>query len=526
MKTKWNIILVQLSFWIGLTLWLGSCKNEAILLKPVKADRAITQILKEDDKYTSLVQALDRAGLSGLLNIYGSYTLFAPNNDAFKKYLQRKNLNSITDISADALKKTLLYHLYSNQYNTSSFIAGSLPALTALGEYISMDISKGVSNTVLNGSVKVKELNVSATNGVIHEIDDILEPPAQTTMDWLKAQPKYSIITEAFQKTGVDAVLNQVYEDNDPTKARVRYTAFLETDSVLALSGINSFAKLAAKYSKTGNYTNLEDSLNIFMRYHLLKKNLFISDFRDDYLESVHATDFITFSTSNGIYLNPHYDYKIVGGVKTDSIFVKTGLLLSKSNTITKNGVVHSVNKLFSVYSPTPQYVMVSFIKDCTLWPNCNAATGFKTLAQQAPFPWIIWFPYDADTRTAAKSNLTTTPPGILLSGPSCFRMQMLSTTAYIELTTPKIFKGTYDVLYNWEREASEPTVQVYIDGVKAGDPINQAVTLQNGINYPNYAQHMLLTTLKFDDISEHKIKIVCVTAGIGFFDAIEFRPR
>lgn len=521
MKIKFTILSVCL---VGCLFVVITCKNEMAQELPTVESKAITQILKADPNFSILVKALDTTNLSGMLNIYGTYTLFAPDNDAFAKYFTEKHIGGLNDISVPDLKRLLLYHMYGKQYSSSSFVAGSLPGLTAAGEFIKMDISKGVLKTMLNDEVNVKKLDIVATNGVVHVIDNVLTPPAKTIMDWLTANPKYSIITEVFVKTGVDALLNQVYENDT---VRVRYTAFLETDSVFKLAGFNTFDQLAAKYSKTGDYKDPDDSLNIFAKYHLLKKNLFLSDITDSYTESLHPSDYITFSITGGIFLNTHYIYT-TSGTTTDSTLVRTSLLVNQSNTITKNGVIHTVNKPFTIYNPTPQYVMVSYVKDCSLWPgngctNSKSSTGCTTAKDQEKYPWIKWFPYNAGTYIAAMPNQ--------LSGPSSFRILMADATYWVELTTPKIFKGTYDVLFNWNRTTGGPiypTVQMYLDGVKINDPVNMGSTIQRGVpGYPSSKQHLYMTTVKLDSIGIHKIKFVCLKGGYNaWFDAIEFKPR
>lgn len=86
----------------------------------------------------------------------------------------------------EELKKLLHYHLFDQTYGSGFFISGSLPTATVEGNFIQMDISSGIKNTILNNTIKVDSLDISATNGVVHVINDVLEPPTQTIYTWLK----------------------------------------------------------------------------------------------------------------------------------------------------------------------------------------------------------------------------------------------------------------------------------------------------------------------------------------------------
>ncbi|RYZ52776.1 MAG: fasciclin domain-containing protein, partial [Sphingobacteriales bacterium] len=241
-------------------------------------NKSILSLLKNDPSFSILRRALDTTEISGLLNVYGSVTLFAPTDEAFKKYFQRKNISGLSDIDKQTLKDLLQYHLYAQTYASSFFLTGTLPVTTVAGDYIRMDISNGLKNTVLNNTVNISKIDVPVTNGVVHVINDVLEPPAHTLSAWIKSQPQYSIMAEALEKTGIGpALLDAVEYDNTQIvygrPLKKMKTIFLESNEVLRAANINSFEDLARKYSNTYNsgkeYSSPSDSLNIFMRYHI-----------------------------------------------------------------------------------------------------------------------------------------------------------------------------------------------------------------------------------------------------------------
>jgi len=335
-------------------------------------NKSLLVYLKSNPSYSILVQALDTTKLSTVLNLYGSMTMFAPTDEAFKKYFERKKISGISQINIDTLTKLLKYHLYAQQFESATFQSGSLPAPTVEGDYIRMDISKGLKNVTLNNTVKVDTLNIPVTNGIVHTINDVLEPPTQTLMAWIKSQPEYSIMAEAFQKTGVDtAILNKTFYDSSKLSSgqpAMKYlTVFLETNDILKKSQINSFDDLARRFSNTYNttktYSNIADSLNIFMRYHIIDRRYFVSDIREDFLETFNRGNYLIFTTTPGIGINKETKQTIVfnpatGKNDTTDVTTEIKLDFERSNQVTKNGIVNSITSLMPVFTPRPVKVV------------------------------------------------------------------------------------------------------------------------------------------------------------------------
>ena len=48
-------------------------------------------LLNRSDRYSHFISLLKRAGLFSLLNTYGQYTLFLPDNEAVEKFVQEKD---------------------------------------------------------------------------------------------------------------------------------------------------------------------------------------------------------------------------------------------------------------------------------------------------------------------------------------------------------------------------------------------------------------------------------------------------
>lgn len=139
-----------------------------------KQDPTIVEIASNDARFTTLVKALQQAGLVDTLNGDGAFTVFAPTDDAFKKLPEGTLDNLLKPENKDMLKDILLYHV-ANGNSTNKNIAN------LNGKEIDMTNGKKATITTKGDEVfindaKVIVTDIMAKNGVIHVIDTVLIP--------------------------------------------------------------------------------------------------------------------------------------------------------------------------------------------------------------------------------------------------------------------------------------------------------------------------------------------------------------
>lgn len=140
---------------------------------PEPAPQDIVDIANGDGRFTTLVAAVQAAGLVDTLKSDGPFTVFAPTDDAFAKLpagtidelLKPENKQALTDI--------LLYHVVSGKVMAAN-VVNLTSASTLLGKDITITVKDG--KVFLNDTVQIIITDVKASNGVIHVIDAVLIP--------------------------------------------------------------------------------------------------------------------------------------------------------------------------------------------------------------------------------------------------------------------------------------------------------------------------------------------------------------
>jgi uncharacterized surface protein with fasciclin (FAS1) repeats len=121
---------------------------------------------------TTLVKAVQQAGLVDTLNGPGPFTIFAPVNDAFAK-VPTTDFNALL-ADKTKLTKTLDYHIHSGEVLTTDKLA-SMSTLK-MADNGNVSLTRSGDTLGLNGQAKIVCGNIKVGNGVVHLIDTVLTP--------------------------------------------------------------------------------------------------------------------------------------------------------------------------------------------------------------------------------------------------------------------------------------------------------------------------------------------------------------
>ena len=249
---------------------------------PTIVDIAVASASDEESpEFTILVQALQAAGFVDELSAKGQFTVFAPTDAAFGRLLDLLGVTAgelLADV--DLLSEVLKYHVAPGRL-LSGDVLGAERIQTFGGGFLFPEVNDDGafivdgSDLTENAQLLVPDLiDIEATNGVIHVIDEVLLPGMdgepeheRTTIAGLVAslasadEPEFTILLAALQAADVVEALD----------GRGQFTVFAPTDAafvrLLDLLGVTAEELLADV-----------DLLTAVLKYHVAPGRLLSGD--------------------------------------------------------------------------------------------------------------------------------------------------------------------------------------------------------------------------------------------------------
>lgn len=139
-------------------------------ITPTQPD--IVDVAAGAGNFTTLVAAVQAAGLEETLRGPGPFTVFAPTDEAFAA-LPAGTLDSLLlPENREELVSILTYHVVPGNVPSSALAGRQVEQATVQGSTLSIDGRDGVRV----GNATVTTPDIAASNGVIHIIDQVLIP--------------------------------------------------------------------------------------------------------------------------------------------------------------------------------------------------------------------------------------------------------------------------------------------------------------------------------------------------------------
>lgn len=137
--------------------------------------KTVVDIAASNDSFTTLVAALQTAGLVDTLNGPGPFTVFAPTDEAFAKLPAGTVESLLKPENRDQLLAILTYHVVPGRVGASEVVKLT-SATTVQGSNVAIRVKNG--KVTIDGATVVTP-DISASNGVIHVIDTVILPTAR-----------------------------------------------------------------------------------------------------------------------------------------------------------------------------------------------------------------------------------------------------------------------------------------------------------------------------------------------------------
>ncbi len=280
--SKFSLSLI----FVAIVLFISSCKDDDDDPAPPQSN-SIVDVAQSDSELSTLVDAIDAAGLTDFLSGNDPYTVFAPTNAAFQK-LDPTTLNTI--ISTPTLLTALLqYHVTNGKVLSSNLSNGPVPTLLS-GQNIEVSVDNGV---VLNGSSSVTTADISADNGVIHKIDEVLIPDdfvAQTIVQIAAGNSDFSTLVTILSLPELSDILTAA---NDPTSD---LTVFAPTN--------DAFAALLSALGKTELSELPVELVREIVQYHILGGAVTSSELSNGDVETLLPGESVIVDITDGVKIN------------------------------------------------------------------------------------------------------------------------------------------------------------------------------------------------------------------------------
>ena len=130
----------------------------------------IVETAQDAGNFTTLIAAVEAAGLAETLTGEGPFTIFAPTDEAFDALPDGTVEGLLED--TDQLTSILTYHVVPSAA-VSADLSDGQEIETVNGEMLTVSIE---GDSVMIGDATVTTADIEASNGVIHVIDSVLMP--------------------------------------------------------------------------------------------------------------------------------------------------------------------------------------------------------------------------------------------------------------------------------------------------------------------------------------------------------------
>ena len=308
---------------------LTSCSDDDEVQPAPTGPKTLTATIAADARFTILVDALTRTGLDATLDAAGTYTVFAPTNEAFGILLADLQLADLDALEAalttSGLANVLLYHVLGTEAKAADVSTGyySTASANSAGNGLSLYASVGTS-VVLNDVATVTETDINASNGVAHVINRVILPLSVHGLVALNSE--YSSLGTALSLA--DGNLDEVLAGDAG-----RYTVFAPNnaafDTIVSLLSFNDLADLVAAIGT--------DGLANVLLYHVISGDVLAGD-----LSTGAVTTLAT--TSMGANLDFIVNVSATGVSIIDNNTATSDATVTGTNVIGTNGALHFVN--------------------------------------------------------------------------------------------------------------------------------------------------------------------------------------
>jgi uncharacterized surface protein with fasciclin (FAS1) repeats len=314
-------LLAPLSIVLLSVMVFTSCKKDDPVVTPPPATD-IVSVAVANGSFKTLAAALTKAELVKTLQSAGPFTVFAPNDAAFAK-AGFANADAASAASKDALTPILTTHVLSGTVKAADVKSGTAKTVNKDNDIY---LSKNADGVFINGNIKVIATDVTASNGVIHVIDNVIIPPTVSIVGIATSaanKANFTELVELVTAAGLGATLDGASASG--------FTVFAPTNA--------AFTELYKTVPKATLLLPANKALlTRVLLYHVVPNRVFSTD-----LPNVGATEVATVGA--GTNAGDKLTFDLAGGAKVKGIGSGNSNITAV-NLLATNGVVHVIDKV------------------------------------------------------------------------------------------------------------------------------------------------------------------------------------
>lgn len=275
--------------------------------------------LTSTPEYSTFVTALEITNFDEELIKGFSYTLFVPPNEAFEKWFQANNYAGINDVPWQELRYLMRYHMVLGEIDITTNPEGYLNTLCpASPDSIGLVLFvRSTGTTVeLNDTVSVSQFNIETRNGLINELEAVLDMP--TVLQLIRSNSSFSSFAEAVVKGGLVSRLQSLSTES---------TILLPTNSAFEI------------FLSDQNLNNIDDltpnEIKQLVKTHILPQNLIFQEVID---------------ASNAGYNNMEGNEVRVTSFQDGQMIIENTIGVPRYDLQGRNGVIHVIANVINPF--------------------------------------------------------------------------------------------------------------------------------------------------------------------------------
>ncbi|MEM7010307.1 MAG: fasciclin domain-containing protein [Verrucomicrobiota bacterium] len=276
-------------------------------LEEVEKASVFIDLLKDTDRSKNL-----------LFSSRGNLTVFVPTNEAFEKLDEDRRKALFSPGNKHWRERVLAYHAIHND-RIDRYILTRV-GLIRNGENQFLDVDLNAEKQLTIDGANVIETDFACANGVVHFIDEVLDPIEPDLFETLEEDGRFELLCQLLKRTGLTKLLQNRHQD---------YTIFAPTDE--------AFSTLPK-----GVVEQLQAPENLDLLSDVIKAHI---------VEGVQTVDKVPGNSplgTPGIDVRNQYEqeltYRVRGEIRTID-----GVEIKEYDRVARNGIYHVIAKPISV---------------------------------------------------------------------------------------------------------------------------------------------------------------------------------